>query len=71
MPKKIIKIKAEKQTTNYNTNLQKYWPIKNTHTHTQNQKGKKDNKECAHVKKVKKLIYKLKEVGGSHLSSSA
>jgi len=27
--------KAEKQTTNYNTSLHKYWPTeKHTHTHT-------------------------------------
>ena len=38
---KKIKTNAEKQKTNYNTNLQKYWPTKNAHTQKQKGKDKK------------------------------
>ena len=40
-----IKTNAEKQKTNYNTNLQKYWPTKNAHTQNQKEKDKKIKKE--------------------------
>ena len=47
----IIKTKAEKQTTNYNTNLQTYWQIKNTHTHTKPKGWEKQQRMCTCKKK--------------------
>jgi len=44
--------KSRKTTT---TLPYKHSNLLKTHTHIQNQKGEKNNKECAHVQKVNKV----------------
>ena len=55
--KKIIETKAEKRKNNYNTNLQTYWPIKNTHPH----KTKRVRKSTKNVHLYKKKVNKIQK----------